>query len=107
MRSIRTPSGHTISFDEKGTLTISSSSLDSVTLSPKGIDIATVGSGASISLLKTGELKISALTSITLDAPSITIGGPATVGVSVMSSASLQLDGGAACSVRAARIDLN
>ncbi|MCY7353871.1 MAG: phage baseplate assembly protein V [Lysobacter sp.] len=106
-RSIRTPTGHEISFDEKGTLGISSSSFDSVTLSPTGIDISTIGGTVSISLSKTGDLTISALKSITLDAPSISIGGMKTVDVSVKSKASLSLNGGASCSVKAARIDLN
>lgn len=106
-RSIRTPSGHLLSFDEKGTLEISSSSFDSVTLSPEGIEIATVGSTASLTLSKQGDLSISAVKSITLDAPSITIGGKTTVDVAVQGKASLSLDGGAACTVKAARIDLN
>jgi phage baseplate assembly protein gpV len=106
-RSIRTPTGHLLSFDEKGTLTISSSSFDSVTLSPTGIEISTVGGGASIKLSKDGALSISALQSITLDAPSISIGGLKTVDVSVQSTAGLALDGGKSCTVTAARIDLN
>lgn len=106
-RSIRTPSGHTISFDEKGTLSISSSSFDSVTLSPTGIDISTVGNTASISLSKKGDLSITAVKSITLDAPSISIGGAKTVEVTVKGKAALTLDGGASCKVKGARIDLN
>ena len=106
-RSIRTPTGHEISFDEKGTLSITSSSFDSVTLSPTGIDISTVGSTVSISLSKSGDLTISALKSISLDAPSISIGGLKTVDVAVKGKTSLTLDGGLSCSVKAARIDLN
>jgi phage baseplate assembly protein gpV len=106
-RSIRTPTGHTIEFDEKGSLTISSSSLDSVTLGLDGIEISTVGGTATLTLSKTGDLTVSGLKSITLDAPSITIGGPKTVDVSVRANAALTLDGGASCAVSAARIDLN
>lgn len=107
-RSIRTPTGHLLSFDEKlATLEISSSSFDSVTLSPEGIEISTFGSTASLTLSKQGDLTIAAVKSITLDAPSITIGGKTTVDVAVQSKASLSLDGGAACTVKAKRIDLN
>lgn len=106
-RSIRTPTGHLLSFDEKGTLEISSSSFDSVTLSPEGIEISTVGSTASLTLSKQGDLTIAAVKSITLDAPSISIGGKTTVDVAVQGKASLSLDGGAACTVKASRIDLN
>lgn len=106
-RLIRTPTGHEISFDDIGSLSITSNTFDSVTLSLTGIDISTVGGTVSISLSKTGDLTISALKSITLDAPSISIGGLKTVDVSVKSTASLALDGGASCSVKAKRIDLN
>lgn len=106
-RSIRTPTGHLISCDEKGTLTIESSSFDSVTLSPAGIEVATVGGTASLKLTKDGDLTISAVKSISLDAPSISIGGAKTVDVVVKGKAGLTLDGGAKCAVKAARIDLN
>lgn len=107
-RLIRTPLGHEISFDEMlGTVTISSSSFDSVTLSPTGIDISTIGGTVSISLTKTGDLTISALKSITLDAPMISIGGTKTLDVSVKGKTGIALDGGLSCSVKAARIDLN
>lgn len=107
-RVIRTPLGHEISFDEAtASITITSSSFDSVTLSPTGIELSTVGGAAKVSLTKTGDLTISAAKSITLDAPEISIGGARTVEVSVTGKTGISLNGGRACTVKAARIDLN
>lgn len=107
-RLIRSPLGHEICFDEMtATVTISSSSFDSVTMSLAGIEISTIGGTAKISLTKDGDLTISALKSIALDAPTISIGGAKTLDVSVKGKTGIALDGGMSCSVKAARIDLN
>jgi uncharacterized protein involved in type VI secretion and phage assembly len=73
-RVIKSPSGHEVSFDELNkTVLVKSSDGHSVKISPEGIDIE-VGSNK-VTMSKSGELVLKALTKITLDAPLIEIKG--------------------------------
>ena len=77
-RAIQSPSGHEVSFDEKGKkVLVKSSEGHSVSLSPSGIEIAMPGEDASkVSIDKEGNITLNAKgKKITLDAATIEING--------------------------------
>ena len=71
-RKIRTPLGHELSFDEAlQSVTLTSNTFSTVTLDPLKAEISTPL--AKVSIGKEGDVTITALTKITLDAPIIEI----------------------------------
>ncbi len=104
--SVRSELGHELDMDDIGqTITINTSTGVSVELGPTGIKLSTTGGTASVELSQQGDLTLTALKSISLSAPKVTIDGTAQVAVS--STGRVTVDGGTSCSVSAARIALN
>jgi phage baseplate assembly protein gpV len=102
-RSIRTPLGQEVTFDEKlQSVTISNSTFNSMSLDLKGASLGTPA--ASITLGVDGSVTITGASAITLKAPSISIEGGK---VSVKSVAGTRIDGGADCTIKAKIVNLN
>lgn len=73
-RIIRSPLGHEIEFDELlQSVTITSTTKQQVKLSPEKVEVSAGLGAASIEVGTLGNISIRALTSLTIDAPSITI----------------------------------
>jgi len=73
-RIIRSPLGHEIEFDELlQSVTITSTTKQKVKLSPEKVEVTAGLGAASIEVTTLGTVSIRALTSLTIDAPSITI----------------------------------
>lgn len=104
-RVIRTPLGHQIEFDEAlQTVTITSSTFQTIKLDPAQIEVSTTGGAAAVTLSAAGSVSIQAALSIELKAPAITIEG-ATLELKGASVANL--NGGAACNIQAALVKIN
>jgi uncharacterized protein involved in type VI secretion and phage assembly len=102
-RTIRTPLGQEISFDEKlQSVTISNTTRNSLALDLKGANLSTPT--ASITLGVDGSVTITGANSISLKAPTISIEGGK---VSVKSVAGTRIDGGKECTIKAATVNLN
>lgn len=97
--------GHELDMDDIAqTITITTSTGMKVELGPEAVTLSTTQGTAMVELTVAGDLKLSALKSISLSAPDITIDG--TVGTTVK-GASVSVEGSATCSVRAPKISLN
>lgn len=107
-RIIRTPLGHKVEFNDASlSITIESIPGHKIAIGPKTVEIETVaasGSMANITLDTAGRVSIKAHTSIVLEAPSITIKGNV---VAVKSDASMDINGGQACSIQAGVVKIN
>ena len=104
--AITTQVGHEIEIDDiEQTITISTSTGQTIELSPTTISISTAGDTAAVALQQTGDIKLTALKSISLEAPQVTING--TARVSVESGTNVSINGGTSCQVQAGTILLN
>jgi len=104
-RSIRSPLGNEIEFDDSlSTITITNMAQHTITLGPDGIEIATVGGLASISLGIDGSVSISAAKSFSVSAMSVDISG---ITDASMSALSVTVDGTATCDVRGGMVNIN
>lgn len=103
-RSIRTPAGHEIEFDDAtGTIVIKSAKGQRVVLGPDNIEIdLDEKKTTAITLEKGGNLTIKASNTITLDAPTINV--TARDNVAIGGSKSARIDGGSYCSINAGQI---
>lgn len=103
-RKIRTPLGHELSFDEASqSVTLTSNTFSKVTLDPLKAELSTPL--ATVSIGKDGDVTITALTRITLDAPVIEI--KATSVLTARSNGTATLQAGGACSVQGAVVKIN
>jgi phage baseplate assembly protein gpV len=101
-RIIRTPLGQQIVFDDaEQSITISNLLEFQLSLGPEESRLASAG--ASVSLDIVGNVTITGATSITLEAPSISIDGE---DVSISGSAGVTIDGGADCTILAGEINI-
>jgi uncharacterized protein involved in type VI secretion and phage assembly len=104
--AVRSEAGHDIQFDDlTQTITIKTSTGQTVEMSPTGIKLSTSGDTASLELLQTGQATLKATVGLTIEAPQVSIKG--TAQVSVESQGSVSVQGGANCQVQAATIMLN
>lgn len=104
--AVRTQVGHVIELDDvEQTITISTSTGQKVQLSPTSISITTTGETASVVLDQTGDLTLSAVKSVSIEAPQVSVKG--TAQVSVESSGAVSVNGGSSCRVQAGTIFLN
>jgi phage baseplate assembly protein V len=105
-RVLRTPLGHQIDFDEvTQTLTITSTTLQKITLDPARIELSAGLGAASVQVTTAGTVTINASASIELNAPSVTVNGA--VAVTIRGGASATVDGGALCTVQGALVKIN
>lgn len=105
-RVFRTPLGHQIDFDEvTQTLTITSTTLQKVTLDPARIELSAGLGAASVQVTTAGTVTINASASIELNAPNIAVNGA--VAVTIRGGASATVDGGALCMVQGAMVKIN
>jgi phage baseplate assembly protein gpV len=101
-RIIRTPLGQQLTFDDlEQSITISNLLQYELALGPEASELSSAG--ASVSLDIAGNVTIQGAVSITLEAPDITISG---TNVSISGDASLDLDGGLACSISGAEVNI-
>jgi phage baseplate assembly protein gpV len=108
-RVIRTPLGHEIEFDDLlQTVTITSTTKQSVKLGPTGVEIVAGAlpppTRSKITLDVLGNITLESKVSIKLDAPVITITGKA---VTVNGDATTTVKAGGLCSIKGAFINLN
>ena len=102
-RKIRTPLGHELSFDEAlNSVTLSTNTFSTVTLDPFKAEISTPL--AKVSIGKAGDVTISALTTLTLNAKVIEIN--ATAAVTIQGKTAL-LRGDALCEVKGTTVAIN
>jgi uncharacterized protein involved in type VI secretion and phage assembly len=105
-RFIRTPLGHEIEFNEvTQTLTITSTTLQKITLDPARIELSAGLGAASVQVTSAGTITLTAAASIDLNAPSVTINGATSV--TIQGGASAFLNGGALCTVQGALVKIN
>jgi len=103
-RKIRTPVGHELEFDETAqTVTLTSNLKSTVKLGPKQVEISTPG--ASITLTMDGQVKITAKTKLTIDAPVIEI--TAKSSLKATSTGVAELKGSTSCSVSGGVVNIN
>lgn len=108
-RVIRTPLGHEIEFDDlTQELSITSTTQQSVTLGPAGVEIAAgtlpPPTRSKITLDALGNITLESKLSIKLDAPLITINGKS---VTVSGDATTTVKAGGVCSIQGTRININ
>lgn len=104
-RIIRTPAGHLVEFDDlEKTITIKTSSGQTVELTPQEITVATTSEMGKITLDMTGSISVTAKQKIELSAPAITLDGEI---VEIKGSASTKLGGGAVCEIQASLVKVN
>jgi len=108
-RSIRTPLGHELEFDDAlQTVTITTSTKQKLSMGPKEVELAAgtfpPPTRASISLDVLGNVTIQAMKSLTLKAPDITIDGGM---VTIKGKAGATLDGGADCTIKGLTVNIN
>ncbi|HTE52271.1 MAG TPA: phage baseplate assembly protein V [Kofleriaceae bacterium] len=105
-RVMRTPLGHQIDFDDATqTLTITSTTQQTITLDPARIELSAGLGVASVQVTTAGTVTITASASIELNAPSITINGA--TAVTIQGGTSATLNGGALCAVQGALVKIN
>lgn len=101
-RIIRTPLGQEISFDDlEQSITISNLLQFELGLGPEASELASAG--ASVSLDIAGNVTITGMVSITLNAPTITITGDT---VTISGSAGATLNGGANCTIIGTEVNI-
>lgn len=104
--AVQTQVGHDIELDDiEQTITITTSTGQKLELTPTSISITTTGDTASVVLEQTGDIKLTAAKSISIEAPQVTVNG--TARVSVESSTNVSINGGSTCQVQAGTILLN
>lgn len=103
--AIHTQVGHDIQLDDvEQTITIKTSTGQKIELTPMGITMSTTGDTAKVELTQAGELKLTATTSISLEAPKVSVNGTATMS---LEAGNMSINGGTACRVQAGTIHLN
>lgn len=105
-RIIRTPTGQEVSFDETlGSITITNFARHSITMSPTGIELSTVGGLAKLTLGTDGTVSITGALSIGLNsATDVSLTGATSVS---LSGGAATIDGGANCTIRAVTVNIN
>jgi uncharacterized protein involved in type VI secretion and phage assembly len=104
-RVIRTPEGHVLDFDDKEqSVTLTTIPGHSITITPDSIVVQTSNGTASLTLGNDGSLSISALQSITLNAPQINISGTT---LSIQGDGTVQIQGGGTCAIQAGIVTIN
>ena len=108
-RVIRTPLGHEIEFDDLlQTLTITSTTQQSVTLGPTGVTIAAGAvpppARSTITVDAAGNITLKSLASIKLDAPTVTINGTS---IALNAAGSATLKAGGVCTVQGGQVKIN
>jgi phage baseplate assembly protein gpV len=104
-RVIRTPLGHQIEFDEAlQTVTITTSTFQTIKLDPTQIELSTTGGAATVTLNVLGSVSIQSALSIELKAPTITLEGGT---LELKGAGAVNLNGGAACNIQAALVKIN
>jgi len=102
-RTIRTPLGQEVSFDEAlQSVTIKNTTFNSLTLDAKGASLS-VPPATSVTLGIDGRVTITAITELTLQSNIINITGTK---VNISSTASTTINGGAQCSILGAQVDI-
>jgi len=104
-RIIKTPAGHEIELDDvEQSITITSSSEQTVTITPDKIELS-AGSGAAVVTLETaGTITLKAAVKIELQAPDVTISG---TNLELSGDATATLKGGASCTIQGALVRIN
>jgi phage baseplate assembly protein V len=104
-RVIRTPVGHQIELhDLKQSVTVTTSTGQTLTLTPEKIEVTTTGGTAKVVLETSGAVSVTAATSIELKAPSITLDAAT---LELKGSASAKLTAGAVCEIQGGMVKIN
>jgi len=104
-RVIRTPLGHQIEFDDAlQSITITTSTFQTIKLDPAQIEMQTTGGAATVTLNVLGNVSIQSALSIELKAPMITIEGGT---LELKGGGLVNINGGAACNIQAALVKIN
>jgi phage baseplate assembly protein V len=104
-RIIKTPAGHEIELDDvKQSITITSSSEQTVTITPDTIELSAGNDAAKITLETAGTITLKAAVKIELQAPEVKISG---TNVELSGDAAATLKGGATCTVQGGVVRIN
>lgn len=104
-RKIRTPVGHEIDFDDATqALTITSSSLQKVSMDLDAVELTAGLGAASIKLSTDGVVTITAATKIEFNAITIALNS---TNVEINAAESATLNGGASCTIRGGMVNIN
>ncbi|MEO8153907.1 MAG: phage baseplate assembly protein V [Rhizobacter sp.] len=106
VRVIRTPAGHELLFDDQQNLvSITTKTQQHITLAQDRIEVSAGNGQSTLTLGSSGQITIKASTSISIEAPNISINGSAQL--DLKSSAKASLSGGGLCEVKAGLVKIN
>ena len=104
-RIIRTPTGHELEFDETlGTVKITNFMRHSITLSPTGIELSTIGGLSKLTLGTDGSISLIGSLSVSVSALDVAVSGATGT---TLSGGTVTVDGGANCTIRGATVNIN
>lgn len=104
-RVLKTPKGHVVELDDMlQTITITTSTDQSVSLGPKAIEISAGQGSATVTISTAGEVTISGSTKVSLQAPSISLEAQ---GALKLSGASVSLQATGTCAVSGGTVTIN
>lgn len=104
-RIIKTPAGHEIELDDvKQSITITSSSKQSVTITPEKIELSAGDGAAKLTLETSGTITLKAAVKLELQAADVKISG---TNVEVSGDAAATFKGGATCTVQGGVVKVN
>lgn len=106
LRTIRTPAGHELLFDDQQNLvSLVTSTKQSITLAQDRIELSSGNGKSTITLGAQGQIAIKASQSISIEAPSVSVNGSGKL--ELKSSTSASLSGGGLCEVKAGLVKIN
>ena len=106
LRTIRTPAGHELLFDDQQNLvSLVTSTKQSITLAQDRIELSSGNGKSTITLGAQGQISIKASQSISIEAPNVSVNGSSKL--ELKSSTSASLSGGSLCEVKAGLIKIN
>ena len=106
LRTIRTPAGHELLFDDKQNLvSLVTSTKQSITLAQDRIELSSGNGKSTITLGAQGQISIKASQSISIEAPNVSVNGNGKL--ELKSSTSASLSGGGLCEVKAGLVKIN
>jgi uncharacterized protein involved in type VI secretion and phage assembly len=105
-RSIKTPMGQELLFDDEGSLIeVVTSDKQRITLKPQNIELSSGNGNSTLTLGSDGKITLKGSTSISIEAPTVTINGSGKL--DLKSSTAASLNGGGICEVKAGLVKIN
>lgn len=106
VRTIRTPAGHELLFDDQQNLvSITTKTQQHITLAQDRIEVSAGNGQSTLTLGSSGQITIKASASISIEAPSVSVNGSGQL--ELKSGTKASLSGGGLCEVKAALVKIN